>query len=430
MFEQSWPTIMLGSVADVVDPHPSHRAPSEVEQGVPFVGIGDISEAGEINIDSARKVRHSVIAEHRARYKIEPGDIGYGRVATVGKVIRFGLYNFDFALSPTMALVKPHGIDASFLVQYLQSEEPNKAVSRLLTGTTRSSLGIQLLRKLEITAPATLDEQRAIGKIFDTLDTTISKTEAIIAKLQQLKQGLLHDLLTRGIDANGELRPPVEVAPHLYKESPLGWIPKEWDVIPLGQCAFVTKLAGFEYTNYFDYAKGGEITVVRVLNIKAGTLDLTDIHRIPRTTSNLLPRSKLFAGDLVLSYVGTIGEVAIIPDNNKFHLAPNVAKITVDNASLKPKFLCLYLLSEYGKKRLINLATITSQPSISMSRVRQLLVPVPSLSEQNTAAKMIDSINNQLIVESEKLGKLISEKSGLMDDLLTGGVRVTPLLNQ
>ena len=68
-----------------------------------------------------------------------------------------------------------------------------------------------------------------IAAVLDTLDTAIHETEAIIAKLKAVKQGLLHDLLTRGIDANGELRPPQAEAPHLYKESPLGWIPKEWD---------------------------------------------------------------------------------------------------------------------------------------------------------------------------------------------------------
>jgi hypothetical protein len=63
--------------------------------------------------------------------------------------------------------------------------------------------------------------------VLDTLDTAIHETEAIIAKLKAVKQGLLHDLLTRGIAANGELRPPQAEAPHLYKASPLGWIPKE-----------------------------------------------------------------------------------------------------------------------------------------------------------------------------------------------------------
>src|SRR5690606_28997388 len=86
-----------------------------------------------------------------------------------------------------------------------------------------------------IEVPDDLAEQRAIAQILDTLDTAIRETEALIGKLKAVKQGLLHDLLTRGIDANGELRPPQSEAPQLYKESPLGWIPRGWEVVEVGE---------------------------------------------------------------------------------------------------------------------------------------------------------------------------------------------------
>ena len=79
-----------------------------------------------------------------------------------------------------------------------------------------------------------IEEQRAIAALRATLDTTLRQTEAIIEKLKQIKQGLLHDLLKRGIDANGELRPPQSQAPHLYKDSPLGWIPRDWHSACIG----------------------------------------------------------------------------------------------------------------------------------------------------------------------------------------------------
>ncbi len=80
-------------------------------------------------------------------------------------------------------------------------------------------------------------EKIAISKLLGNLETAIRKTEAIIEKLKQIKRGLLHDLLTRGIDANGELRPPPELAPQLYKESPLGLIPKDWEVAAISDLA-------------------------------------------------------------------------------------------------------------------------------------------------------------------------------------------------
>src|SRR5205807_710318 len=71
-------------------------------------------------------------------------------------------------------------------------------------------------------------EQHNIADILSTLDGTIEQTEALIAKYQQIKAGLMHDLFTRGLTADGRLRPTRTEAPHLYKQSPLGWIPEEW----------------------------------------------------------------------------------------------------------------------------------------------------------------------------------------------------------
>ena len=108
-----------------------------------------------------------------------------------------------------------------------------KAESQAVGSTVK---GIRIQDYLSIPAHlAPTNEQPIIARILDTLDTAIHETEAIIAKLKAVKQGLLHDLLTRGIAANGELRPPQAEAPNLYKDSPLGWIPKEWGVKPLGE---------------------------------------------------------------------------------------------------------------------------------------------------------------------------------------------------
>ena len=75
-----------------------------------------------------------------------------------------------------------------------------------------------------------LPEQRKIAHILTTVDDLIDRTEALIAKLRAIKQGLMHDLLTRGVDEHGQLRPPREEAPELYKESAVGWVPREWEI--------------------------------------------------------------------------------------------------------------------------------------------------------------------------------------------------------
>lgn len=125
--------------------------------------------------------------------------------------------------------------DLNFWADYLASADFSARLARVAVGSTNSHTRAAPKETLKWFVPEVPSaQQQKIAQILDTLDTAIHETEAIIAKLKAVKQGLLHDLLTRGIAANGELRPPQAEAPHLYKESPLGWIPIEWDAPKLG----------------------------------------------------------------------------------------------------------------------------------------------------------------------------------------------------
>jgi len=207
-----------------------------------------------------------------------------------------------------------------------------------------------------------------------------------------------------------------------FKDSPLGEIPQDWDVKALGDCAFITKLAGFEYTNYFDYSQPGEIIAIRVLNIRNGTLDLTDVQSIPRKISKHLSRSVLGKGDLVISYVGTIGEVALIEENDRFHLAPNVAKISPNSEIISSRFLFAQLLSQAAQKRLLDLSTLTSQPALSMSRLRQLTIALPPVPEQRRIVEILETVDETIAHTSSLIAKLKQMKAGLLHDLLTRGL--------
>lgn len=107
----------------------------------------------------------------------------------------------------------------------------------------------------------------------------------------------------------------------------------------LDEIASVTKLAGFEFTKHVKYIPDGEIIAIRALNLKDGILVLDDVRKIDRKVSDNLERSKLYKNDIVLSYTGTIGECAQITENGKYHLAPNVCKVTPKEDKVDPVFL-------------------------------------------------------------------------------------------
>lgn len=282
------------------------------------------------------------------------------------------------------------------------------------------------LKEFHCDYPESKPEQTKIAEILSTVDRAIEQTEALIAKQQRIKTGLMQDLLTRGIDEHGNLR---SEKTHQFKDSPLGRVPVEWDHKELGHVAYVTKLAGFEFTNYFDYKAGGEIIALRALNIKNEHLDLSDIQRISKTTSDKLLRSKIFADDILITYIGAyIGDVLRIRENDKYHLAPNIAKV-VAGKSLEPSYLEVLLRSSLVQKQIKNLTATTATPSLTMTQIRTLLFAVPrSKDEQTKIAARQHSITVALDTENSKAQKLHRIKTALMQDLLTGKKRVTPLL--
>lgn len=277
-------------------------------------------------------------------------------------------------------------------------------------GTKQQSLNNKIVEDLQIGFPKK-DEQEKIVEILSTVDSQIDDTEKLIEKSEELKKGLMQKLLTKGIGHSE------------FKKTEVGEIPVSWEVKTVGECAEVTKLAGFEFTEYMEYKEDGEVIALRALNLKKGKLDLNDIRRIDKKVSENLKRSKLFKGNMLLSYVGTVGEVALIEEDDKYHLAPNVAKITFNNFMI-PQFAIHYFTSTKMKNEINKYVTTTSQPALSMENIRKMKIAVPSIKEQGRISQVLLSLDNQVKEYENKKQKLEKLKKGLMQQLLTGKTRV------
>jgi type I restriction enzyme S subunit len=200
-------------------------------------------------------------------------------------------------------------------------------------------------------------------------------------------------------------------------------LPKGWSATSLGDIAFITKLAGFEYTEHFDYSVSGEVVVIRGLNIKNGSLNLDDVHTIPRDTSNSLPRSKLAKDDIVMGYVGTIGDAALIQEDDMFHLAPNVAKITPSKEQVYPRYLHVFMHGDHFQNELRLMTSTSSQPAMSMGSLRKTAVILPPLEEQRKIADILSTWDEAIEQQTRLLEMKRERKRGLMQQLLTGKVR-------
>lgn len=303
---------------------------------------------------------------------------------------------------------KSDRVDMGFVYHALPSAAATGDIDQAVKGRTLNKAKLINLRILFPPFP----EQKKIAAILSSVDEAIKATLGVVEQTLRVKEGMLQDLLTKGI---GQAR---------FKQTAIGEIPEAWEVCRLGEATEVTKLAGFEYTDHFDYSIGGEVTVVRALNLRDGVFDLSDTKTIPKAVSDALPRSRLREGDTLFTYVGVnVGEVALTPIG-RFHLGPNVARIT-PSARLVPAYLCYYMQSQAVERQVQQLVSTTSQPSMSMTNIRQIRVIIPPRDVQERIVAAMAAVEQAIQLSRDTIRQLGVTKAGLLQDLLTGKVRVS-----
>ena len=168
------------------------------------------------------------------------------------------------------------------------------------------------------------------------------------------------------------------------KKSDVKWI-------ELGEVATVTKLAGFEFTKYVTYSDAGNIIALRGLNVKNGHLVLDDVKYIDNSNLEMLSRSKLRIGDMLFTYVGTVGQVALIQENDKYYLAPNVALVRITDERFLPKYMMYYFLTDkFKQEQIAKLLQASSMQNIPMEKIRKFKLPLVSIEEQRKTIDILD----------------------------------------
>lgn len=321
------------------------------------------------------------------------------------------------------SIVFKQAVDSGFYLHLFEKVRPE--LVRRASGTTFLEISGAEFAGIEVPSPGP-DEKRVITEVLDTLDTAIHETEAIIAKLQAVKQGMLHDLLTRGIDANGELRPPQDEAPQLYKESPLGWIPKEWDACELN--SLVDPARPVVYGILMPgYGHPSGVPVVKVKDIIDDAVQLDNLLLTNPQIDREYSRSRLRPGDLLFTIRGTVGRMAIVPEQLKdANITQDTARLAIKSNDARFVKACL---SMHAAARFIAVNTLgVAVQGINLRDVRRIPLPRPGSDEAREIADRLDGTTQRLACETRALNKLTLAKAGLKDDLLTGRVRVTPLL--
>ena len=369
----------LGDVASYMNGY-AFKPSDWSDTGLPIIRIQDLTG------NSYQANRYN--GEYALKYEVNQGDVLISWSASLGVYVWQG----------EKALLNQHifkvifdktEISKSFFVH--QVENILEKASSEAHGATMKHLTKPVFDALPFYLPP-LDEQRKIAAVLDKVSDLIAKRRQQLDKLDEL-------IKARFVEMFGD--------PIINNMS--------WPKALIGDNCFVTKLAGFEYTQYIHYEDSGDVVMVKAQNVKKGKLNDKDISFISNEVSDSLPRSQLAPGDVVMTYVGAnIGDVALIDEKHKYHLAPNVAKIR-PNSKVYDSTYFMYMLMFLNSYIMENSAD-TAKAALGMERIRKLVVCIPPIDLQRYFSDFVKKIDKSKSVVQKSLEQLETLKKALMQE--------------
>lgn len=392
----------------------------------------DISSASQGRLTIPSLTTSFIEAPSRARKIVRCNDVLMSMVRPNLKA--FALFNDDrrtcVASTGFAVLRSKKETSASFVLYSILSEDVTNQIDALVTGSSYPAINSTTVRSLKILTPPK-EEQTKIAEVLAMVDQAIEQTEALIAKQQRTKTGLMQDLLTRGIDEHGQLRTEQT---HAFKDSPLGRIPMEWNVVPFSH--FVEKLESGVSVNSDDQPCGaGQVGVLKTSAMYGGkffpdqnkTVIHEDLQRVrvsPRKNTILISR---------MNTPNLVGESGFVDEDHPNLYLPDriwMTKFLADK-TFASKWMSFVLTSKSVRAFISLNATGTSgsMKNLPQKSLMGMLIASPtSESEIRQITKALIQSEVSTNSDVEHLRKLKLIKNALMQDLLTGRKRVTDLL--
>ena len=350
--------------------------------------------------------RHDNSNDDKSKYKkVCVGDIAYNSMRMWQGASGYSPY--EGIVSPAYTVLSPNsGINSKCIAYQFKLPEIIHIFQVNSQGITSDNWNLKFpaLSQIEIFVSKDEQEQAKIAEYFENLDNLITLHQRKYSKLLNVKESMLEKMFPK----NGSNIPEIR-----FKG-----FTDPWEQRKLGEIADVTKLAGFEFTEHVVYSDDGNIIALRGLNIKNGQLILDDVKYIDGSNFSKLSRSKLFIDDIMFTYVGTVGEVAIIKENDRFYLAPNVSRIRVKSDD-SPKFISHYMRTDNFKNKVIfPLIATSSQPALSMENIRKFTINIPTnREEQDRLAKYFDNVDHLIALHQRELEKLQNIKKSMLEKM-------------
>ena len=343
--------------------------------------------------------------------KLKLKDIVMSKDGTIGRVGYIDFLPGEATINGTMMLIRPNDeFISKYIYFYFQDSNFKKIINEKVSGSSIPHIFQRDLVELLMPIPP-LKEQEKIAEILSTVDSQIDDTEKLIEKSKELKKGLMQKLLTKGIGHSE------------FKKTEVGEIPVEWRVKKLEE---VCNVKGGKRLpkGYQLLDEKTNNPYIRVADMYEGGISLDDIKYVPSEIADKIKNYRISKEDLFISVAGTLGIVGMIPSElDGANLTENADKLC--DIKINKEFLMRVLQSSTIQNIIESEKTSNAQPKLALTRIREFIIPIPSKEEQEKISFILSSVDNQIEEYKNKKQKLEEVKKGLMQQLLTGKIRVT-----
>lgn len=404
------------------------KAEEYVEEGFIFLSTPDIKnhQIDFYNVNHISERRYLESPE----IMLKVGDVLLVKDgSTLGTVNIIRYLPAPATVNSSIAVIRPRSnLDSMFLYFYIQGEAFQREVLNMKGGLAVPHIFQADLQKFPILLPKS-PEQKRIAEVLDTVDDAIATTTAHITKLKQAKVGILQDLLTRGIDENGELRDPIR-HPEKFQDSDLGIIPRSWNVLPVE--SLLASVDPAMRSGPFGSALLKSELVEKGIPILG--IDNVHVERFVRDFSRFvthkkaeeLARYRVRPNDVMITIMGTVGRCCTVPpDIGEAISSKHVWTLTINQEQYSPFLTCLqfnyapWVLKHFQQDEQGGIMS-----AIRSDTLRTVLLPVPPMSEIKRIELHLSTFFQRIEIKEIRLEKLKLLKQSLMSDLLTGRVRV------
>ena len=368
----------------------------------------------------------------RARKVVRRGDVLMSTVRPNLRAFAYFDQPFEDCVASTgfAVLRVKQSADPRFVLYSILSDSVTRQIEAHVVGSNYPAINSTAVSQLKVLTP-TPTEQSKIAEILSIVDRAIEQTEALIAKQQRIKTGLMQDLLTRGIDEQGNLR---SEETHQFKDSPLGRIPVEWDVGNI--LAFTSRTRQPILTGPFgsslgtdDFVEDG-VPVLRVGIVQAGYIDMSKLDFVTPAKAEELSRYRIKEGDLLFARSGaTTGRNALADSRCEDALINyHIIRVATDPERCDPTYLYTLFNSRLVQKQVDQEKGKSTREGVNTATILSFSLVIPPVDEQRHIGKLIRATDTRIETMKDALSKSRALKTALMQDLLTGEKRVTPLL--